>query len=104
MPCLIRLRSSEGIAHASVATATSGDKEIFVMGGGEIYALALASADRMYLTFVDAATHADTFFPEFNQRIGSSYRRSLTPPTIGTHTPLFSGFTTENGRRCGKEL
>ncbi len=46
--------------------AAGGDSEVFVMGGGEIYALALASADRMYLTFVDAATPADTFFPEFN--------------------------------------
>jgi len=47
--------------------AAGNDPEIFVMGGGEIYALALARADRMYLTFVDAAIEADTFFPEFSE-------------------------------------
>ena len=46
--------------------AAGDDQEIFVMGGGEIYSLALARADRMYLTFIDASTEADTFFPEFD--------------------------------------
>jgi len=38
-----------------------------VMGGGEIYALALGRADRMYLTFVDASIPADTYFPDFDK-------------------------------------
>lgn len=43
------------------------DEEIFVIGGGEIYKLALPYADKMYLTFVDAEIPADTYFPEFDE-------------------------------------
>jgi dihydrofolate reductase len=43
-------------------------KEVFIIGGGEIYRLALPYADKMYLTFVDAEIPADTFFPEFNEK------------------------------------
>lgn len=42
--------------------------ELMVIGGGEIYALALPRAARMHLTEVDAATpDADTFFPAFDR-------------------------------------
>lgn len=40
---------------------------LFVIGGGEIYALALPFADRMHLTHVDLALpQADAWFPEFD--------------------------------------
>lgn len=40
------------------------DKEIFVIGGAEIYAQALPHADKLYVTIVDAdITGGDTFFP-----------------------------------------
>lgn len=45
--------------------ASSG--EVFVIGGGEIFGLALPYTDKMYLTFVDAEIPADTYFPEFNK-------------------------------------
>jgi dihydrofolate reductase len=44
-----------------------GETEAFVIGGAEIYAQALAQADRLYLTLVDAEVEADAFFPEFDQ-------------------------------------
>ncbi len=40
-------------------------KEIFVIGGGQIYNLALPYADRLYLTFVDGDFNAEVFFPDF---------------------------------------
>jgi dihydrofolate reductase len=43
------------------------DPEIFIIGGAEIYKLALPYADRLYLTLVDAQPEADVFFPEFNE-------------------------------------
>ena len=47
-----------------VALALAGDApEIMIGGGGEIYAQALALADRLYLTEVDAAPQASVFFP-----------------------------------------
>ena len=42
--------------------------EVFVIGGGEIYAQAMEQADRLYLTLVDdAPADADTFFPEYTE-------------------------------------
>lgn len=43
-------------------------KDIFIIGGGEIYrqALDLNCIDEMYITHVDAVYGADTFFPEFD--------------------------------------
>lgn len=49
------------------AIATAGDDELMVIGGGEVYALALPRATRMHLTEIDTATNdADTFFPAFD--------------------------------------
>ncbi|MFZ6024937.1 MAG: dihydrofolate reductase [Bacteroidota bacterium] len=45
--------------------AESADyKEVFVAGGGEIYRETLPQADKVYLTRVQTAPDADTFFPE----------------------------------------
>jgi len=49
------------------ARDTEGDGEVFIIGGAEIYKLALPMADKMYLTFVDAEREADAFFPEFKE-------------------------------------
>lgn len=41
-------------------------EEIFVIGGAQIYSLAMPFADRLYLTLVDAeVADADAFFPEY---------------------------------------
>lgn len=40
--------------------------EIFVIGGGEIYAQALPRADKLYMTIVDTETEGDTFFPDYS--------------------------------------
>ena len=40
------------------------DKEIFVIGGAELYMHALPLADRLYLTEIDADFEGDTRFPE----------------------------------------
>lgn len=44
----------------------NGEKEAFVIGGGEIYALAMDIADKMYLTEIDKEIDGDVFFPVFN--------------------------------------
>ncbi len=43
------------------------EKEVFVIGGGEIFRLALPLADRLYLTVVHAEVPGDTFFPPLDQ-------------------------------------
>jgi len=53
-------------AARAVARQAPGGDEVFVIGGAQIYALALADAERLYLTEVaDAPVDADAFFPEF---------------------------------------
>ena len=44
-----------------------GAQELCVIGGGDVFALALALAGRMHLTWVDTAVDgADAFFPRFD--------------------------------------
>ena len=45
-----------------LASGLGGD--VFVVGGAQLYAEALASADRLALTFVDAEPVGDTTFPD----------------------------------------
>lgn len=54
--------------HAALDWARSaGETECFIIGGAQIYALALALAlpSRMYLTHVQASPEGDAFFPPF---------------------------------------
>jgi len=49
--------------------AIAGDAELAVIGGGEVFTLALPRATRMHLTWVDTAVDgADAFFPRFDAR------------------------------------
>jgi len=43
-------------------------KEIFVCGGAQIYALALARCSDLYLTLVKRVVEGDTFFPPFEDQ------------------------------------
>jgi len=42
--------------------------EIMVIGGGQLYTLALPVARRMILTLIDIEPEADTWFPEWDNR------------------------------------
>jgi len=55
------------IADAKALAAADGAEALCVIGGGEVYALALPLATHMHLTHVDAAVAgADAFFPRFD--------------------------------------
>ena len=43
------------------------ERQVFVIGGGEIYRQALPRADRLYLTVVHATVEGDTTFPPFEE-------------------------------------
>jgi len=53
------------LAEALALGAT--ESEVFVIGGAEIYRLALPRADRLYLTVVHASPEGDTYFPPFDE-------------------------------------
>jgi dihydrofolate reductase len=44
----------------------NNEQEAFIIGGAEIYNIALPSAHRLYLTEIHAPVEGDTYFPEFN--------------------------------------
>jgi dihydrofolate reductase len=55
------------------------EKEIFVIGGAEIYKLALPQANRIYLTEIKASIDGDTYFPEFNKNEWKEISRTPHP-------------------------
>lgn len=61
----------------------AGDPEAFVIGGAEIYALALPRAQRVYATEIDAAFGGDTWFPplpgEQWRQVSREPQRAATP-------------------------
>jgi len=49
------------------AVAIANGQELCVIGGGEVYVLAMPRATRLHLTWIDTETvDADAFFPNFN--------------------------------------
>lgn len=55
--------------------AKASDDETFVIGGGTIYGLALPYADKLYITVVDDAPEADTYFPDFSEFKNVIYKK-----------------------------
>lgn len=59
----------EAVVSVDAAIAAAGDAELCVIGGGQVYALALPRATHMHLTWVETiARDADAFFPRFDPR------------------------------------
>jgi dihydrofolate reductase len=58
----------ESLSNALAAANEMDVKEVFVIGGGEIYRMAWEHAKRIYLTRVKMETEGDTFFPEINPK------------------------------------
>lgn len=48
-----------------IARDSAKSEEVFIIGGGEVYTLALPFADRLYLTLVEDDAEGDVFFPEY---------------------------------------
>lgn len=56
------------IEEAIKVASKTGTDEIFIIGGAQIYALAMPFADKLYLTLVDAEVNdADAFFPDYSE-------------------------------------
>ena len=66
--------------------ASATEEEVFIMGGGRLYAEAIDVADRLYITHVHTVVEdADTFFPEITSRDWALASREAveTDPTSG---------------------
>lgn len=52
---------------AAFAKASASQKEIFIIGGAEIYKQGIKYADKLYLTLIDKEfPEADAFFPDYS--------------------------------------
>lgn len=88
------------LAAALAAAAERGEDEAFVVGGAEIFALALERADRLYLTRVHAAVAGDVSFPAFDP---GTWRRVAADhhPADRRHAHAFTFETWEPRRSHG---
>jgi dihydrofolate reductase len=74
---------------AAMRTAADDAGELCVIGGGDVFALALPLAARMHLTHLDMTVHgADAFFPRFDERLWRVHRRE-SHPTDAAHACAF---------------
>jgi dihydrofolate reductase len=75
---------------------TRGNREVFVVGGEQVYRAALARAERIYLTQVEADYEGDTRFPELPP---SEWREVSREPHGGSAvSPGFSFVVLERTR------
>ncbi len=70
------------------ALALAGDAPVaWVIGGAQIYTLALPLADRLHLTEIDTDLEGDTWFPAFDRsqwrEVSRSTHRSTGDPSLG---------------------
>src|SRR5690606_25865425 len=57
----------------------NGERECFIIGGAEIYTLAMPLTTRLYLTEIDAVIDGDTYFPEIVPDEWKEVRRTHHP-------------------------
>jgi dihydrofolate reductase len=73
--CQVVHSLSEALAFAQ----QQNEQEVFIIGGAEVYAMALPQAERLYLTEIDAELEGDTFFPFFDKTQFTEISRSHHP-------------------------
>ena len=80
----------ETVASIDAAIDLAQGAELAVIGGGEVYALALPVATHLHLTWIDAAAEdADAFFPRFDSSEWSETAR-IPHPADARHEYSFT--------------
>ena len=74
--CLVVPSLQEGLTLAE----SRGESEMFIIGGGDIFAQSLDYVDKIYLTQVHTVAYCDVFFPEFDQRVWQESVVANHPP------------------------
>jgi dihydrofolate reductase len=66
---------------AAALDLAAASERVFVIGGAEVYAVALPRADELELTEIDAVFPADTFFPAWDRNVfRQTSREAQTAP------------------------
>ena len=59
---------------AEALKALQSEDEVYVIGGGQVFAQLLDSAGELKLTIVDQSVEGDTYFPPYEHLVGSMFR------------------------------
>jgi dihydrofolate reductase len=73
--CTVVHQLEEGVRIAE----EHGERELFIIGGAEIYRLGMPFADQLYLTEVAADVEGDTFFPQYEKDMWEEVSRRHHP-------------------------
>lgn len=69
--------------------ACAGDDEIFIVGGAELYALAMPWVETIHLTEINLDVAGDTYFPEFDktqwQELAREQHSQKSPQALEYH-------------------
>lgn len=63
----LHYEGAEVVRSLDEALETAKSEEVFVIGGEQVFNIALPRANKMYLTEVEADLEGDTKFPDFNE-------------------------------------
>lgn len=75
----------QSIENAFELCANQAKEKVFIIGGGEIYSIALPYADTLELTHIHQTFEADTFFPEFSQGFVRVWEENHTTYTFARY-------------------
>ena len=81
-------RFEEALSIAREQAEDDGAKEVCVIGGAALFALALPKAKRMYLTEVEADVSGDVYFPPYDEAQWREISREPHPPGAGDDHPF----------------
>jgi len=87
--------------------ALAAEEWVFVIGGGDVYRQLLDRADALYLTIVDRRVDADTYFPEYEQLLGTTFTLLTSEQREGYRFEEYvrraAGERASNGREIEKQ-
>jgi dihydrofolate reductase len=85
---LVCERFDDAIQIAREQAEEDGVDEVCVIGGADIFAIALPRATRLYITEVDAEVEGDVSFPPFDESRWTEVRREEHPAGDGDDFPF----------------
>ena len=69
----------QSLAQGQQIAEQNDENELFIIGGGEIYRMGLAIADKIYLTEIDGTFDGEVTFPEFSKEEWREVSRTHHP-------------------------
>ncbi len=84
-----------GIAAMMKMGQDMGVNEVFITGGGQVYAKTLPITDRLYITVLDRDYDAEVFFPKFDWNEWNITAQETHPAEPDHNRPGFTFFTLE---------